>query len=468
MNILFVYPQYPDTFWSFKHALKFISKKAVNPPLGLLTISSMLPKKWNKKLVDLNIEVLKKKNVLWADYVFISAMNIQAESTKEVIKICKSLDKKIVAGGPLFTEEPENYKMVDHLILNEAELTLPDFLNDLENGNPKHIYQSKEFANLAETPLPDYTLVKTSKYNTMNLQFTRGCPFNCEFCDITALFGHKVRMKTTEQIINELEAIYNIGWRGHVLFVDDNFIGNKKNLKTNLLPAIINWMDNINHPFTFSTEASINLSDDDKLMELLTKAGFSSVFIGIETTELASLTECGKTQNVNRNLIESVHKIQKYGIEVSGGFIVGFDNDSPSVFQKQIDFIRESGIISAMVGLLNAPKKTMLYKRLKKEGRITSEPTGNNTDFTLNFEPKMDKSILLDGYEKVLSGIYGGKNYYMRVLDFIKRFTPNNKHKTKITFNHFQAFFRSFFRLGIIDGNTIGICSFGHYLTAQN
>ena len=383
MNILLVYPQYPDTFWSFKYALKFISKKAVNPPLGLLTISSMLPEKWHKKLVDLNIESLRKKDILWADYVFISAMNIQAESTKEVIKMCKSLDKKIVAGGPLFTEEPENFKMVDHLILNEAELTLPDFLNDLELGNPKHIYQSEGFANLTDTPLPDYTLVKTSKYNTMNLQFTRGCPFNCEFCDITALFGHKVRMKTTEQIINELEAIYIIGWRGHVSFVDDNFIGNKKIIKTDLLPAIINWMENKNHPFTFSTEASINLSDDDELMELLTKAGFSSVFIGIETTELASLTECRKTQNKNRNLLESVHKIQKYGLEVSGGFIVGFDNDSPSVFQKQIDFIRESGIISAMVGLLNAPRKTMLYKRLKQEGRITSEPTGNNTRLLL-------------------------------------------------------------------------------------
>lgn len=453
MNILFVYPQYPDTFWSFKHALKFISKRAVNPPLGILTISSMLPEKWHKKLVDLNIEALRKKDILWADYVFISAMNIQAESTIKVIEICKSQDKKMVGGGPLFTEEPDNFKMVDHLILNEAELTLPGFLNDLKIGNPKHIYQSEEFANLAETPLPDYTLVKTSKYNTMNLQLTRGCPFNCEFCDITALFGHKVRMKTTEQIINELEAIYNIGWRGHVFFVDDNFIGNRKILKTDLLPAVINWMANKNHPFTFSTEASINLSDDDILMELMTKAGFSSVFIGIETTELASLKECGKTQNVNRNLLESVHKIQKYGLEVSGGFILGFDNDSPLVFQKQIDFIRESGIISAMVGLLNAPKKTKLYKRLKLEGRITSEPTGNNTDFSLHFVPKMNKETLLNGYENVINGIYGGGVYYKRVLDFIKRFTPNNKNKVKLTFNHLQAFFRSFFRLGIIDAH---------------
>ena len=294
MNILLVYPQYPDTFWSFKHALKFISKKAVNPPLGLLTISAMLRKNWHKKLVDLNVETLKKKDILWADYVFISAMNVQAKSTKEVIERCISLDKEIVGGGPLFTEEPDNFKMVNHLILNEAELTLPDFLNDLELGNPKHIYQSKEFADLTKTPLPDYALVKTSKYNTMNLQLTRGCPFNCEFCDITALFGHKVRIKSTKQIINELEAIYNTGWRKNVFFVDDNFIGNIKILKNDLLPEIINWMESKNHPFTFTTEASINLSDDDELMELLTKAGFSSIFIGIETTELASLTECGK------------------------------------------------------------------------------------------------------------------------------------------------------------------------------
>jgi len=451
MKILLVYPQYPDTFWSFRHALKFVSKRAVNPPLGLLTISAMLPEKWHKKLVDLNIETLKYMDIIWADYIFISAMNIQLESTKEVIEKCKSLNKKIVCGGPLFTEEPENFEMVNHLVLNEAELTLPGFLNDLRNGNPKHIYQSEGFANLAETPLPDYSLAKASKYNTMNLQLTRGCPFNCEFCDITALFGHKVRMKSTEQILNELDAIYDIGWRKNVFFVDDNFIGNVKILKNDLLPAIIEWMENKNYPFSFSTEASINMSDDDELLGLMTKAGFSTVFIGIETTEMASLVECGKVQNTNRDLMQSVHKIQEYGLEVNGGFILGFDNDTPSVFQKQIEFIKESGIISAMVGLLNAPKKTRLYKRLKQEGRITGETSGDNTDFSLNFTPKMDKKVLLDGYRKVINGIYGGKEYYIRVLDFIKRFTPNQKNKFEFTLIHFIAFFRTFISLGIVD-----------------
>lgn len=451
MNILLIYPQYPDTFWSFKHALKFISKKAVNPPLGLITVSAMLPIYWSKKLIDLNIESLKKKDVLWADYVFISAMNVQMESAIEVINMCNSLNKKTVCGGPLFTEEPEKFHMVNHLVLNEAELTLPKFLYDLKNGNPKHNYHSKEFADLSETPQPDYSLVKTSKYNTMNLQLTRGCPFNCEFCDITALLGHKVRIKSTQQILNELEVIFKIGWRKNVFFVDDNFIGNSRILKNELLPAVIDWMESKNYPFRFSTEASINLSDDDELMELMTKAGFSTVFIGIETTEMASLVECGKVQNTNRDLVKSVHKIQEFGLEVNGGFILGFDNDSPSIFQNQIEFIRESGIITAMVGLLNAPKKTMLYKRLSLAGRITQETTGNNTDFTLNFIPKMDKRVLLDGYKKVIKGIYGGKEYYMRVMDFVVRFTPNNKNKVKFTFNNFVAFFRSFIELGIID-----------------
>ncbi len=446
-----IYPRYPDTYWSFRHALRFISKKAVNPPLGLLTVSAMLPEDWSKKIVDLNFERLTKKKIKWADLVFISAMNIQKKSVIAVIEECKSLNKRIVAGGPLFSEEPEQFPHVDYLILNEAELTLPDFLKDLKNGNPKQIYQSDDYADIKESPLPDYSLVQISKYNTMNIQMTRGCPFNCDFCDITALLGHKVRIKTAGQILDELNAIYRTGWRGNVFFVDDNFIGNKILLKETMLPSLIDWMEQKKYPFSFTTEASINLSDDNELMKLMAQAGFSSVFIGIETTELASLQECGKNQNINRDMVHSVRKIQDYGIAVNGGFILGFDNDTASVFQNQIDFIRESGIISAMVGLLNAPRKTRLYKRLMKEGRITRESTGDNTDFTLNFIPKMDKSILLDGYSKVINGIYGGKEYYDRVRKYLVRFKPNSIIKRKISLSMVIAFFRSHFRLGIVD-----------------
>ncbi|RLD49354.1 MAG: B12-binding domain-containing radical SAM protein [Bacteroidetes bacterium] len=451
MNILLLYPQYPDTFWSFKHALKFISKRAVNPPLGLITVSSMLPGSWSKKLVDLNVESLNTKDIEWADLIFISAMSVQTKSAQEIITRCKSLNKKIVAGGPLFTEEPDRFPEVDYFVLNEAEITLPPFINNLIHGDPKRIYQTKEFADIKSTPLPDYSLIKMSKYSTLNIQYSRGCPFNCEFCDITALFGHKVRTKSTRQIINELESIYQTGWRKNIFFVDDNFIGNKKILKTELLPAMIKWMESRKYPFIFSTEASINLSDDEELMDLMTRAGFSDVFIGIETTEEDSLLECGKVQNVNRNLVHSVWKIQKHGLGVSGGFILGFDNDSLSVFQKQIDFIKDSGIITAMVGLLNVPRKTRLYQRLVKEGRIINEFSGNNTDFTLNFIPKMDKKYLLEGYKTVIKGIYGGKEYYQRVLDFVKRFTPNQRHKGRVSLKLIIAFIRSSFKLGLLD-----------------
>ena len=335
--------------------------------------------------------------------------------------------------------------------MNEAEITLPNFLHDLMCGTPKSIYSTKEFANLNDTPVPDYSLVDTSSYNTMNLQYTRGCPFNCEFCDITALFGQKTRMKTVKQIILELEAIYETGWRKNIFFVDDNFIGNKKKLKKELLPALVGWMKGKDYPFTFSTEASINLSDDKELLDLMVNAGFATVFIGIETIDENSLIECGKTQNRNRNLTDSVKIIQSYGIEVSGGFILGFDSDTKSIFQRQIDFIHESGIISAMVGLLNAPKKTPLYARLKKEGRILNEISGDNTDFSLNFIPKMDKSILLDGYKKVIKGIYGGHEYYHRVSKFIERFTPNNIHVKKVSPQLIMAFIKSIFKLGILD-----------------
>lgn len=451
MKILLVYPQYPDTFWSFRHALKFISKKAVNPPLGLITVASMLPKDWDIKLIDLNVETLKSKDVIWADFVFISAMNIQLKSVFEIIWKCRSLKTKIVAGGPLFTAEYLRFSKIDHFILNEAEITLPEFINDLINGQLKRVYQTTEYADLKFSPLPDYSLVKQSKYSSLSIQYTRGCPYNCEFCDITALLGHKVRSKTSDQILSELQNIYDTGWRKNIFFVDDNFIGNKRTLKEDLLPEIIKWMKNRNYPFSFSTEVSIDLADDNELMDLMIRAGFESVFIGIETTEEKSLTECNKIQNKNRSLVESVHRIQDHGIEVSGGFIVGFDNDSKQVFQNQVEFIENSGIISAMVGLLNAPRKTRLYQRLKKEGRIIQEISGNNTDYSLNFIPKMNKEELIKGYKNVINKIYSGESYYKRVLNFLVRFYPSERVKKKISLPGIIAFFKSMIVLGIVD-----------------
>lgn len=450
MNILLVYPKYPDTFWSFKHALKFVSKKASFPPLGLLTVASMLPKEWDKKLIDMNANTLTDANIIWSDYVFISAMSIQSESANEVIERCKKLNTKIVAGGPLFTSNSENYQSIDHLILNEAEITLPQFLSDLDKGKAKQKYTSEDWADITTTPLPLWDIVPMNNYTSMNIQYSRGCPYDCEFCDITVLYGRKPRTKTKEQVLAELDALYFTGWRGPVFFVDDNFIGNKVKLKKEILHAIIEWNEKRKHPFYFNTEVSINLADDELLMQLMVRAGFEAVFVGIESPNESSLIECNKNQNRNRDLISSIRKIQEYGLEVQGGFIVGFDNDPPTIFDKLTKFIQESGIVTAMVGLLNAPQGTKLQKRLLNEGRMLNNFTGNNTDFSINFVPQMDSEVLLEGYKKILNTIYSPKYYYARVMRFLKDFEPKKKKVFHLNPNYVLALLKSIFKLGFI------------------
>jgi radical SAM superfamily enzyme YgiQ (UPF0313 family) len=452
MKILMVYPECPETFWSFKYALKFISKKALTPPLGLLTIGSLLPKEWEKRVIDMNVSKLTSPDIKWADFVFISSMSSQRESLEKVIKKCNAHNVKIVGGGPLFTAEHDKYiDKVDHLVLNEAEITLPLFIEDLDKEVAKKVYSTTEFPDISKSPPPDYRLINIKKYAEMSLQYSRGCPFNCEFCDITSLFGHKVRTKTTSQVIDELDILYSLNWKGSVFFVDDNFIGDKKVLKNDLLPAIASWMKRREYPFSFNTEVSINLSDDNKLMELMVKAGFHNVFVGIETPNEESLAECNKVQNKNRDLLSSVKKIQDAGMQVMGGFIVGFDNDSTSIFQRQIDFIQKSGIVSAMVGLLNAPTNTRLYKRLKRENRLLKSSSGNNTDYSLNFIPKMNSKVLVNGYKRILHDIYSCKPYYNRVKNFLKDFEYTNGTTDSIDLNRIIAFLKSIILLGVIN-----------------
>ena len=451
MNILLVCPQYPDTYWSFKHALKFVSKKAAHIPLGLITVASMLPREWNKRLTDMNVSTLRDSDITWADYVFMSAMVVQSASVKSIIARCKQLGTKIVAGGPLFTEESESYENVDHLVLNEAEITLPLFLKDLQKGKPEKVYRSDEFADICLTPVPDYSLLSLGHYSTAAVQYSRGCPYNCEFCDITALYGRQVRTKSPQQVIAELDALLQLGWKGGVFFVDDNFIGHRQKLKNDLLPAIIQWMEANRYPFRFTTEATINLADDTELMDMMVKAGFGQVFIGIETPEEISLTACNKMQNNKRNLISNVQAIQKSGMEVMAGFIVGFDTDPPNIFQRQVDFIQQSGIITAMVGLLNAPRLSNLYKRLQSEGRIVKSFTGDNTDYSMNFKPVMDRKVLADGYRKIVHDIYSAKAFYDRVLVFLKNYNPPLTMYRKITFNKILAMIKSMVYLGFIN-----------------
>jgi len=450
MNVLLVYPECPDTFWGFRRALKFIGRRAAQPPLGLLTVAGMLPKAWNRRLVDMNVARLTDRDLEWADLVFISAMILQKESSREVLDRCRRAGVRTVAGGPLFTTHPEDYPEADHLVLNEAETTLPPFLADLARGEAKPRYTSEQFGDIRETPVPQWDLAGRKHYAAMNIQYSRGCPFHCDFCDIPVLYGRKVRTKTADQLLAELTALYAAGWRGEVFFVDDNFIGNSPKLKRDVLPALIRWMNERGRPFTFQTEASVNLADDAELMDLMVRAGFECVFVGIETPNEESLAECNKLHNKGRDLLACVKAIQAAGLQVAGGFILGFDSDPPTIFDRVVTFVQNSGIVSAMVGLLNAPRHTGLYNRLAAEGRLLNKGTGDNADGTMNFVPRMGYDTLSEGYRRVIQGIYSLRPYYDRVRSFLRRYEPARSNKFRVRLRHILAGLKSTVRLGIL------------------
>tara|TARA_Y100000310_G_C20690171_1_gene821677 strand:- start:694 stop:2154 length:1461 start_codon:yes stop_codon:yes gene_type:complete len=445
-----VYPKYPNTFWSFKYALSFINKKAAFPPLGLMTVSSMLPEKWNRRLIDLNVEPLLDEQIAWADMVMISAMIVQKDSAIKVIKRCNDLGTKVVAGGPVFTTKFQDFKGVDHFILNEGEVTLPQFIKDVEQGTLKKLYTSGEKPDITNTPIPDWSLINMKEYSSMAIQYSRGCPFNCEFCDIIVMNGRVPRTKTPEQLVSEMQSLLDAKWNGPVFVVDDNFIGNRGTVKK-MLPTLIQWQKENKYPFPLITEASTNLADDEQLMQLMSAANFYQVFLGIETPNLDSLKECAKVQNLKGSLIENVKKIQSHGMQVLAGFIVGFDSDTENIFQNQIDFIQEVGVVTAMVGILSALPKTRLWHRLKDEGRLLEDATGENTDGTINFVPKMSKKKLIEGYHTILKSIYNRKQYYKRINTLLKTYNPTVK--MKLTKDDVMAFFKSIWKIGIISNS---------------
>jgi len=448
MNVLLVYPEFPDTFWSFKHALAFAGKRAALPPLGLLTVAAMLPADWSLRLVDTNARKLTDKDLVWADCAFISAMVVQRDSAHRLVDRCHDAGLRVVAGGPLFNSEHAQFAHVDHFILNEAELTLPRFLDDLGKDCAQHLYTATGFADMRQTPVPRWDLLDLKRYATMGIQFSRGCPFNCDFCNVTAMLGHQVRIKRSSRITAELDGLYALGWRGHVFFVDDNFIGNKAFIRDDLLPALIAWRKG-KKGNAFLTEASINLADDQPLMDQMVAAGFDSVFIGIETPDENCLAECSKIQNKSRDLVQDVKRIQRAGLQVQGGFIVGFDHDGPSIFQRQIDFIQNSGIVTAMVGLLQAPPGTRLYERMKTEGRLCAESSGDNVDGTTNIIPTMSIEALKAGYRRILDHIYAPAPYYKRIRTFLREYQGSHV-RDKLQMFHVLALFRSVFRLGFL------------------
>ncbi len=448
MNVLLISPKTPDTFWSFSHILRIVGKRAAFPPLGLLTVAAMLPREWSLRVVDLNVRPLRDADLQWADAVFVSAMIVHEASVREVIARAAAHRKPIVAGGPLFTTGAERFPEATSCVIGEAENVIDALVEDLARGTLQPRYESAERADVSKTPLPRWDLINVNHYVTLSVQASRGCPFDCEFCDITAVYGRVPRVKPPEQMIAELEAVLATGWRGGVFVVDDNFIGNRVKTKA-LLRALIEWRAARRINLRFTTEASINLVDDPELLDLMVQAGFATVFVGIESPQAESLNECRKVQNTKRDLVAAVRTIQNAGMEVMGGFIVGFDSDTPRIFEQQKRFIQEAGVATAMVGMLTALPGTRLFTRLTKEGRIVRHTTGDNLDATPNFIPTLNLSLLTDGYRRLIRELYAPRAYYQRALNFLRQYTPA-KRQSLPSIDDLSALLRTMWVLGVV------------------
>lgn len=434
-NALLVYPEFPPSYWGYQFALEFIGKKASMPPLGLLTVAGMFPNDYQLKVVDMNVGALTDADLDWADLVLTSTMIVQKESLYNVVRRCNRADVPIIAGGPHPTSYYDNIKeeaggTINHFLHGEVEEILGDFLTDLKSGVAKEVYAETRKPDVTLTPIPRFDLINLQNYGSMALQFSRGCPFDCEFCDITKLFGRVPRTKANEQMLSEFQLLHDLGWRGSLFIVDDNFIGNKRDAMR-LLPEVTKWQNERDFPFALYTEASVNLADMEPLMDAMVSAGLSEVFLGIETPNPDALLKMKKKQNTKKGednyLVKAVRSIQEKGMEVMAGFILGLDDDTEDAFDAQIEFIQTVGIPRAMVGLLTVLKNTDLFFRLQKEGRLLGESDGNNVGLdSLNFKTEMDRQTLLDGYKRVLSTLYDPtlKNYFERCLSMFKHLKP--------------------------------------------
>ena len=425
---LLVYPEQPPTFWGADHALEMSGVKATFPPLGLLTVAAMFPPGYELRVVDMNVSTLHDTDLAWADLVFTSTMITQHVSLQVVVDRCNDAGVPVVAGGPHPTTFHAKITGVDHFVLDEAEEIFAEFLRELEGGTAKRIYRELRKPDVTRTPVPRFDLIDLKNYATMSVQFSRGCPFDCEFCDIIKLYGRVPRTKSPEQVVAELDSLYRLGWRGPVFLVDDNFIGNKRDAM-NLLPAIAAWQKTRRYPFTLSTEASANLALMDELMDAMIEAGFDTVFVGIETPNPEALLKTKKSQNTSKTqenfLFQAVRKIQQHGMQVQGGFILGLDSDDEGVFDAQIEFVQETGIPVAPIYLLTALKGTDMYERMKSENRLLEAPIGTNA-MPLNFKTEMEYGTLIEGYKRVLATLYDPtlENYFERCLTLLKHLKP--------------------------------------------
>ncbi len=453
---LLVYPRFSLTFWLYRGLLKFVGKKGAFPPAGLISVAGILPELWQKKLVDMNVEELTDKDIKWANYVFVSAMTTQLESTKEVISRCKTLGVPVIMGGPIFELGPERFPDVAHCFIGEAEYTLLEFLDDLEHGRAKRIYCATEFPDISRSPAPLWKgLVDPNNYASWLISFCRGCPHSCTFCNIATLNGKMPRTKTIDQILAELNHLYEAGFRGAVIFADDNFIGNKRAAKK-LVEVLVVWQKERGYPFEFSAEVSVVLADDPDLMDTMVRACFKNVFLGLETPNNACLEECKKAQNTKRDMRIVVREMQRHGLRPMSGFIVGFDNDDPANFdQMMIEFIQGTGIVVAMVGVLQAQQGSALYQAMGKQGRLLGDASGNNLDCCPNFRPKMPVEQLVGGYKRIMRTIYSPRKYFERICIFLERCNASKRPKRKLSLVGVQTFFRSVWWIGILGGPVV-------------
>ena len=439
-NALLVYPEFPPSYWGYNYALHFIGRKSNMPPLGLLTVAGLFPKDYCLKVTDMNVAPLMDEDLEWADVVFTSTMVVQKDSYFEVVERCNRANTPLVSGGPhptsyrdeIVSAMQERGGCVNHFLFGEVEESFEDFLTDFQNGHAKDVYSEPRKPDVTKTPLPRYDLLNLKDYGSMALQFSRGCPFDCEFCDITKLFGRVPRTKSNEQVLAEFNLLYHLGWRGAMFLVDDNFIGNKRDAM-HLLPAITKWQETRDFPFQLYTETSVNLVDIPGMLDGMADAGFIMTFLGIESPNDEALQKTVKQQNTSKNesaesyLLRAIRKIQEAGLEATAGFIVGLDGDKE--FQSHIDFIQKAGIPRAMAGLLTALKQTNLYTRLEKEGRLLGESSGNNVSVELNFVPELDREVLLEEYKRILRVLYEPslRGYFERCLTLFENWNPRRR-----------------------------------------
>jgi radical SAM superfamily enzyme YgiQ (UPF0313 family) len=421
MKILLVYPAFPKTYWGAEYTMKFVGKKSILPPLGLLTVAAMLPPHWEARLCDMNVRALETSDLAWADAIFVSGMLVQREGLHEVARLARAANKPVVAGGPYASTSPEVLQPhVDCLVVGEAEEIMDTLIAALEK-DPSRLPRRLEASgrpDLALTPVPRFELLDISAYHSIGVQYSRGCPFNCEFCDIIEIYGRTPRVKSAAQFCRELDAVYESGFRGSVFVVDDNFIGHKLALP-GMLKQVASWLRLHRDPFDFYTEASINLANDDSLISAMTEAGFTQVFVGIETPSREALRDAGKFQNTNMDLIAAVRKLTTRGLEVMAGFIIGFDSDDADALSRLHDWISQSPIPLAMVGVLTALPGTQLHRRLEREGRLLHDSSGDQFGHT-NFITKLEEVELLEGYARIMSDLYSPRSYLRRAAEALE------------------------------------------------